>query len=105
MFMNEYRNRFTRSIKYPAHPSAAGGCDSLWETQNRQQLMGISVAPCIEICRVSTQKSAEGIVVPTHGTKARTRKGVRAFCMLRDGVEADTAEPFRARYGEASPLE
>ncbi len=63
MFMNEYRNGFARSIKYPAHLPAVGECDSLWETQNRQQLMGTPVAPCMETYGVNVQKSAEGIVV------------------------------------------
>ena len=65
-FMKEYRNRFTRSIKYPAHLSAVGRCESLFrETQNRQRLMILPVALCMATCRVSTQKSAEGIVPPT----------------------------------------
>jgi hypothetical protein len=66
MFMNKYRNGFTRSTKYPAHQSAVGRCDSLLrETQSRQQPMIFSVALGMATCRVSTQKSAEGIVPPT----------------------------------------
>lgn len=50
--------------KYPAHPSAVDRCEfPLGKTQNRQQLMRIPVAPCMETRGVSTQKSAEGIVV------------------------------------------
>jgi hypothetical protein len=35
------------------------------ETQSRQQLMNLPVAPRVETCGVSAQKSAEGIVVVT----------------------------------------
>ncbi len=81
--MREGRRRFTRLTRNPAHPSAVGGCESrpprpfgrlratppcqggeLWETQSRQQLMSLSVAPCMETYGVSMQKSAEGIVLP-----------------------------------------
>ncbi len=63
-FMSEYRNRFTRLTKYPAHVSAVDRCESLpRETRNRQQLVSFSIAPGMATWRVSTQKSAEGIVV------------------------------------------
>jgi hypothetical protein len=62
-FMSKDRNRFTRLAKHPAYPSAVDECESpIGETQSRQQLMSFPVAPCMETCRVSTQKSAEGIV-------------------------------------------
>ncbi|GAB4489176.1 MAG: hypothetical protein OHK006_20570 [Thermodesulfovibrionales bacterium] len=61
-FMSEYRNRFTRLTKYPAHPSAVDRCESLWETRNRQQLVDRPDAPFMATWRVSVQKSAEGIV-------------------------------------------
>ena len=61
--MSKCRNRFTRLIKYPAHLSAVDRCDSIWETRNRQQLMSDLIAPDMETYLVSTQKSAEGIVV------------------------------------------
>jgi hypothetical protein len=65
--MSNCRNRFTRLTKYPAYLSAVGRCDSLSrETQNRQQLMSNPIAPDMETYLVSTQKSAEGIVVPTY---------------------------------------
>ena len=35
-------------------------------------IMANPEAPCMATCRVSRQKSAEGIVVPYDGTKART---------------------------------
>ena len=48
----------------PAYSVAVGGYESLQrETQNRQQLMINPIAPFMETCGVSTQKSAEGIVV------------------------------------------
>ena len=61
--MSKGGKRFTRLTKYSAHPSAVDGCEfPLGKTQSQQQLMCPSVAPCMETCRVSTQKSAEGIV-------------------------------------------
>ncbi len=63
-FMSNRRNRFTRLTKHPAHCSAVDRCDSFSrETQSRQQFIIFPVAPCMATCRVSTQKSAEGIVV------------------------------------------
>ena len=64
-FMRESRKRFTRLTKYPAHLSAVDGCESpSGETQSRQQLMSLPIAPCMETYGVSMQKSAEGIVLP-----------------------------------------
>ncbi len=63
--MSKGRNRFTRFYKYPAHLSAVDRCESpIGETQSRQQLMSLPIAPCVETYGVSTQKSAEGIVLP-----------------------------------------
>ena len=62
-FMRGIRNRSIRFNNDPAYSAAVGGYESLWETQNRQQLMSISIAPFVETRRVNTQKSAEGIVV------------------------------------------
>jgi hypothetical protein len=53
----ERSNRLTNDQAYPA---AVDGYESLWETQNQQQLMIFSIAS--ETWRVSTQKSAEDIV-------------------------------------------
>ena len=47
-----------------AYPAAVGGYESILETQSKQHLMIFSIAPCVETWRVSTQKSAEGILVP-----------------------------------------
>jgi hypothetical protein len=63
-FMSNVRNRFTRLTKYPAHPFAVEGCEfPFGKTQNRQQLMSDPVAPFMATWRVSTQKSADGIVI------------------------------------------
>jgi hypothetical protein len=63
-FMSDCRNRFTRLTKHPAHLSAVDRCDSpSRETRSRQQLMSDLVAPLVATCGVSTQKSAEGIVL------------------------------------------
>jgi len=57
----EWSNRLTKD---PAYSVAVDGYESLnRETQNRQQLMSNLIAPPVETCGVSTQKSAEGIVV------------------------------------------
>jgi hypothetical protein len=47
-----------------AYPFAVDGYESILETRSQQQLMIFSIAPFVETWRVSTQKSAEGIVVP-----------------------------------------
>jgi len=57
--------RSTWYIKDPAYSVAVGGYESRSrETRNRQHLMSNLIAPFMETCGVSTQKSAEGIVVP-----------------------------------------
>jgi len=63
-FMSKFRNRSIRLTKDQAYSVAVDGYESLWETRNRQQLMISSIALCMETCGVSTQQSAEGIVVP-----------------------------------------
>jgi len=63
-FMREIRNRSIRFNNDPANSVAVGGYESLnRETQSRQQLMSNLIAPDMETYLVSTQKSAEGIVV------------------------------------------
>jgi len=65
-FMRKIRKRSTRLTKDPAYSVAVDGYESRnRETQNRQQLMSNPIAPFMATCGVSTQKSAEGIVVPT----------------------------------------
>jgi hypothetical protein len=64
-FMRATPERSDRMTKDQAYPVAVDGYESLWETRNRQQLMGDLIAPFVETRRVSTQKSAEGIVLPT----------------------------------------
>jgi hypothetical protein len=62
-FMRAIPERSNRLTKDPAYSVAVGGYESLWETRNRQRLMSNSIAPDMETYLVSTQKSAEGIVV------------------------------------------
>jgi len=65
MFMREIRNGSIRLTNDPAYLSAVDGYESpQGETRNRQQLMSNLIAPFMETWRVSTQKSAEGIVPP-----------------------------------------
>jgi len=62
-FMRVLPERFSRLTKDPAYPVAVGGYESRnRETRNKQQLMSNFIAPFMETCGVSTQKSAEGIV-------------------------------------------
>jgi len=63
--MREIRRRSIRLTKDPAYSVAVDGYESLQrETRNRQQLMSNLIAPFMATWRVSTQKSAEGIVLP-----------------------------------------
>ena len=73
-FMRKIRKRSNRLTKDPAYPFAVDGYESLLrETRNKQQLMSSSIAPDMETYLVSTQKSADGIVVSgIMETKART---------------------------------
>lgn len=64
-FMRKVRKGSIRLTNDPAYPVAVDGYESLQrETQNRQQFMKKPVAPCMETYGVSTQKSADGIVLP-----------------------------------------
>ena len=61
--MRDIPERSTRFTKDQAYSAAVGGYESRSrETRNRQQLMSDLIAPFMETCRVSTQKSADGIV-------------------------------------------
>jgi hypothetical protein len=73
-FMRAIPERFSRFTKDQAYTVAAHGYESRnRETRNRQQLMSNLIAPYMETYLVSTQKSADGIVVPgILETKART---------------------------------
>jgi hypothetical protein len=64
-FMSKVRNRFSRLTKGTRHICLlSGGYESRKrETQNRQQSMINPIALLMETCGVSTQKSADGIVV------------------------------------------
>ena len=64
-FMRPIPERSIRLTKDPAYLVAVDGYESRdRETQSRQQLMSNLIAPFVETCGVSTQRSAEGIVVP-----------------------------------------
>ena len=69
-FMRTTPERSYRLTKDPAYSAAVGGYESLWETRNRQLLMSNPIAPFMETCRVSTQKSADGIVSRQRREKA-----------------------------------
>jgi hypothetical protein len=63
--MRKIRKRLNRVNKKTRHVRLLpGGYESQRETQNRQRLVINPVAPFMETYGVSTQKSAEGIVVP-----------------------------------------
>ena len=63
--MRAIPERSTRLNKDPAYSVAVDGYESRkWETRNRQQLMSNLIAPFMATCGVSTQKSAEGLVLP-----------------------------------------
>jgi hypothetical protein len=63
-FMRAIPERSNRYTKDQAYSDAVDEYESLQrETRNRQQLMSDLVAPDMETYLVSTQKSAEGIVV------------------------------------------
>jgi hypothetical protein len=66
--------------------------------------MSTPVAPCMATCRVSTQKSADGIVVP--GSIKDEGLNVEmsgASDKLDVGIEADRLSQTSARYGIAFP--
>ncbi len=64
-FMRLVPERSNRLTKDQAYAVAVDGYESLQrETRSRQQLMSNSIAPFVETRRVSTQKSADGIVLP-----------------------------------------
>lgn len=83
--------RFTKDLAYsvvadgcesrPPRPAATPPCKkagSVKETRNRQQLMRNLIAPFMETCRVSTQKSADGIVVVGAGSPCPYDEGLNA---------------------------
>ena len=62
--MRAIPERSIRLTKDPAYSVAVDGYESLQrETRNKQQLMSNFIAPDMETYLVSTQKSAEGIVL------------------------------------------
>ncbi len=90
--------------KYPAHPPAVDGCESpCGEIQSRQQLMINPVALCMATCRVNTQKSADGIVVPGIKDEGLNVEMSGASNELDVGVESDRMSRTPARHGIAFP--
>ena len=78
-FMRTIPERSNRLTKDPAYPVAVGGYESLQrETRNRQQLMSNLIAPDMETHLVSTQKSAEGIVIVGAGYPCPDGEGPNA---------------------------
>ena len=88
-----------------AYSVAVDGYESLKrEAQNRQQLMSNLIAPFVETRRVSTQKSAEGIVVPgSFKDEGLNVEMSGASNKLDVGVEAVRLSQTSARYGIAFP--
>jgi hypothetical protein len=74
--MREIRSRLNRLTNNPAYLSAVDGYESLWETQNKQQLMMNPVAPDMETYPARTQKSAEGIVIVGAGFPCPESEGL-----------------------------
>jgi len=79
-FMRRVRRRFNRLTKGTRHICLLwGGYESRKrETQNRQRLMIKPIAPFMETCGVSTQKSAEGIVMVGAGSPRPYDEGLNA---------------------------
>jgi hypothetical protein len=102
--MRRIRNRFTRLTKYPAHQPAVDECESPYgETQSRQQLMINPVALCMATYGVSTQKSADGIVVPGIKDEGPNVEMSGASNDLVVGVDSDRRSRTPARHGIAFP--
>jgi hypothetical protein len=80
IIMRKIRKRFNRLTKGTRHICLlSGGYESRnRETQNRQQLMINPIAPFMETCGVSTQKSAEGIVMVGAGSPRPYDEGLNA---------------------------
>jgi hypothetical protein len=80
-----------------------GGYESRRETQNSQQLMINPVALCMATYGVSTQKSADGIVVPGIKDESPNVEMSGASNGLDVGVESDRMSQTPARHGIAFP--
>jgi len=103
-FMREIRNGSIRLTNDPAYLSAVYGYESpQGETRNRQQLMSNLIAPCMETCGVSTQKSADGIVVPGIQNEGPNVEMSGASNELDVGVDSDRMSQTPARHGIAFP--
>ena len=104
IIMSKIRKRFNRLTKGTRHICLlSGGYESQRETQNRQSLMMSSAAPFMETCGVSTQKSAEGIVVPGLKDEGLNVEMSGASNELVVGVDSDRRSRSPARHGVAFP--
>ncbi|TAL63079.1 MAG: hypothetical protein EPN88_12710 [Bacteroidetes bacterium] len=101
--MREIRRRSNRLTNDLACPFAVSGYEPLGETQNRQQLMINPIALCMATCRVNTQKSADGIVVPGIKDEGPNVEMSGASNDLEVGVESDRMSQTSARHGIAFP--
>ena len=87
-----------------AYSVAVDGYESLWETQSMQRLTIFSIAPFMETWRVSTQKSAEGILVPRSSMDEGPNVEMSGASNELDvGVESDRMSQASARHGIAFP--
>jgi hypothetical protein len=102
-FMRAIPERSIRLTNDQAYPAAVGGYESLWETRSKQHLMIFSIAPFMETWKVSTQKSAEGIVVPGDRDEGPNVEMSGASNELDVGVESDRMSQASARHGIAFP--
>jgi hypothetical protein len=102
-FMSIIPERSIRLDNDQAYSVAVDGYESLWETQNMQQLMIFSIAPFMETWRVSTQKSAEGILVPVDRDEGPNVEMSGASNELDVGVESDRMSQASARHRIAFP--
>jgi hypothetical protein len=104
-FMRDIPERSTRYNKDPAYSVAVDGYESRSrETRNSQQLMSKLIAPFMETWRVSTQKSADGIVVSGIYLGRRPERGMSGASNELDvAVESDRMSQTSARRGIAFP--
>ena len=101
--MRAIPERSIRLTNDQAYSAAVGGYESLWETQSQQHLMIFSIAPFVETWRVSTQKSAEGILVPVDRDEGPNVEMSGASNELDVGVESDRMSQASARHRIAFP--
>jgi hypothetical protein len=103
-FMRAIPERSIRLDNDQAYSVAVDGYESLWETQSMQRLIIFSIAPFMETWRVSTQKSAEGIVVLGSSTDEGPNVEMSGASNELDvGGESDRMSQASACHGIAFP--